>query len=405
MKQERINIIIVTVYFPPILSVASNRMLAFAKYLDKDRFNVSVVTISYDDKNRFEHKDGFLVYYMPNLQIIRMATFKKKSPYVVHKMKAAWNKVLVKTGSQEYKAWMKSAIQKVEELIKSDSENIILSSYPTEEPLNVCMKIKKKHPEVKWVADLRDAISNNPYLNESQRKKNLELEKQVIETADLVLTVSEPIKIDLLNKSAKVKCIELRNGFDFDSPDENYFGEQFTMTYAGTFYAERNPGRFFKVVIDLIESKRISVPVINFIGVSGGIIIPRQLKNIVNCVERIEYEKIVPFLFKSDALLLIQPGSEYKGLFSGKIFDYLGALRPIIALVDKNDVAAKLIEDCNAGFVASFDRDNEIEEAILKAHELWKNKQCLNFNKEIIAQHHRSVQVKDLGEHLITLVS
>ena len=44
-----------------------------------------------------------------------------------------------------------------------------------------------------------------------------------------------------------------------------------------------------------------------------------------------------------DANIMLHPRGERKGVYSGKLFDYISAQKPIIACVDKNDVAAELI--------------------------------------------------------------
>jgi hypothetical protein len=75
-------------------------------------------------------------------------------------------------------------------------------------------------------------------------------------------------------------------------------------------------------------------------------------------------------------------------------------MRPIIALIDKTDVAAQLIEECNAGFIADFYNIEEIEKAIIEAYILWKNKKTLSYNNSLIQLHHRAYQVK-IYEHLI----
>jgi glycosyltransferase involved in cell wall biosynthesis len=406
MKSEnKIHVILLSVYFPPILSVASNRMIAFAKYLDKDKFNVSVVTLYSDGSENVELPENVKVYYVKNSQFLKLATFKKHSSYLVHKLKALWNKIIISLNIPEYSSWQKGAYKKLKEIIEHDSQTIVIASFPVEEPLEVAIKIKAEFPEVKFIADLRDALSANPFVNEQIRSRYDNLEKRVLKSADIITTVSEPIIDDLKIKSTNSKIIfsEIRNGFDFKPGSIKKANNKFTITYAGTFYADRNPSHFFNALNSLIETKQIETPIVNFLGVSGGIIIPKVLKNTVNCFERVEYEQIIPKLKSSDALLLVQPGNGFKGLFSGKIFDYLGAMRPIIAAIDKNDVAAKLISDCNAGFVASFDNENEIANAILSAYKLWKNNESLKFNEELILEHHRSMQVLKLNQLILSL--
>ncbi|MBI5541114.1 MAG: hypothetical protein HY951_13695 [Bacteroidia bacterium] len=406
MKADsKIHVILLSVYFPPILSVASNRMIAFAKYLDKEKYNVSVVTLYSDGSENVELPDNVKVYYVKNSQFLKLATFKKHSSYLVHKLKALWNKIIISLNIPEYSSWQKGALKKLKDIIEPDSETIIIASFPVEEPLEVAIKIKTEFPKVKFIADLRDALSTNPFVNEQIRNRYDNLEKRVINSADIITTVSEPIIEDLKIKLTNNKIVfsEIRNGFDFLPGNINKVNDKFTITYAGTFYADRNPTHFFNALISLIETKQIEIPVVNFLGVSGGIIIPKALKEIVNCFERVEYEQIIPKLKSSDALLLIQPGNGFKGLFSGKIFDYLGAMRPIIAAIDKTDVAAKLIFDCNAGFVASFDNEKEISDAILSAYKLWKNNESLKFNEELILEHHRSKQVQKLNQLILSL--
>jgi hypothetical protein len=101
-------------------------------------------------------------------------------------------------------------------------------------------------------------------------------------------------------------------------------------------------------------------------------------------------------LKESDALLLVLDKSDYKGVYSAKIFDYLGAMRPIIAIIDKEDVAARLIQDCHAGFISGWNDINEITEAITGALEFWEKKQLPGFNISLIEAHHRKVLAQRL---------
>lgn len=406
MKTEnKIHVVLLTVYFPPILSVASNRMIAFAKYLDKEKFDVSVVTLSTDRIESTELCKNCKVYYIKNSQFLKLATFKKHRNYLVHKLKATWNKIIIATNIPEYSAWQKDAYKKLKEIIDPNSQTVVIASFPVEAPLEVAIKLKLEFPQLKFIADLRDALSTNPFVDGQVRNRYAKLEKKVLEFSDIITTVSKPIIDDLKNNSTncKIKFSEIRNGFDFKPEIISKSNEKFTITYAGTFYGDRNPTHFFNALINLLEAKQIETPIVNFLGVSGGILIPKALKGIVNCSERVEYDKVIPSLKTSDALLLILPGNEFKGLYSGKIFDYLGAMRPIIAAIDKEDVASKLINDCNAGFVATFNDEKEIAKAILSAYNLFNNKESLKYNEALILEHQRSMQVEKLNQIILSL--
>jgi len=77
----------------------------------------------------------------------------------------------------------------------------------------------------------------------------------------------------------------------------------------------------------------------------------------------------------SDALLLLIPeaGGRGRGILSGKVFEYLAAERPILALVPPDGAAAKLIRDTNAGIVAGPDDVVGIRDALLDLHARWRD--------------------------------
>jgi glycosyltransferase involved in cell wall biosynthesis len=78
---------------------------------------------------------------------------------------------------------------------------------------------------------------------------------------------------------------------------------------------------------------------------------------------------------ESDALLLLIPeaGGRGRGILSGKVFEYLAAERPILALVPPDGAAAKLIRDTNAGIVAGPDDVAGIRDALLDLHARWRD--------------------------------
>jgi glycosyltransferase involved in cell wall biosynthesis len=57
---------------------------------------------------------------------------------------------------------------------------------------------------------------------------------------------------------------------------------------------------------------------------------------------------------------------------SGKVFEYLAAERPILAVVPPDGEAAKLIEEIGAGLVAPPEDVPAIRDALLELHGRWK---------------------------------
>lgn len=393
------HIIILTSYYPPIISVASNRIYSFTKYLDKNNFEISVIfpfngnVVNYDIYIR--------VFPIKNSSLFKYYSFDKNTYFFLHKLRALWNRFLMFLNVPNTGDFSKKAYKKIEELIKPSEDTIIISSSPHIENHLIAKKVKENFTSVKWIADLRDALSNNPYIPHNQINKYYKVENIILSYADAITTVSKPILEDLqLKNKRNIPIIEIRNGFDFESCLKHSFNEQFTLVYAGTFYANRTPETFFKALISFIKEQSIIKFKIVFAGNTSGVKIPHELENFIIKYDKMPYNEVIKIIQNADALLMIQPPTTYKGVYTGKLFDYLGAMKPIIAIVDKNDVAAQLIKECNAGFIADFYNIEEIKTAIAEAYKLWQNRQTLNYNQYLILMHHRSYQVKIL-EHLI----
>ena len=136
-------------------------------------------------------------------------------------------------------------------------------------------------------------------------------------------------------------------------------------------------------------------------GTHENFTIPNEFKEQCVFLESVANERAIEILLQSDCNLMVHPPSEAKGIFTGKLFDYLSVRKPILALLDKDDVAAKLIEECRAGINCDFYDVPEIKSAILQLIHLWETKQTLNYDEDRIKLLHRRDQVKKLENQLL----
>ncbi len=390
---------ILTTYFPPTISIASNRMEAFAKYLNPDFFEVEVVTLA-TENSEVESLKNLKIKRLPNTSKLNFQKFSGKETFWFHKLKAAYNRILTYFLRNEHKSWQKAAEKYLFNELRVNPEAILLASYAPVAPILAAINLKIKFPKIFLITDFRDSMTN-PLVHPALLRYNHKIQTKALQKADLILSVSAPILTEFSNilGGQAHKLLEIRNGYDFELAPTTFFNTTFTISYIGTFYGERKPDYFFKALQQFIK-KTNSKLVVQLVGVGNSISIPHEIKDKVQVFPKIEHEQALQMMKQTDALLLLHPRSDYKGVFTGKIFEYLGSLRPIIATVDTQDVAAQLILECKAGFVAEFDQVDQIENAINKAYLLWKNKEKLNFNLELIAQQHRKNQVNILNEAL-----
>ena len=397
---SKTKLFIVTTYFTPTVSVASGRMLAFAKYLNKSYFDVIVITLGNSKKKECVQGVG-MVEYIENNLLIKAANFDKKTNYFLHKLKVLWNVFLRNVGHNHLGDWQKKACNFLGNELLQNPDSIVITSFSPDSPHVIAILLKEKKIPFYWVADFRDEMSNNPFLASNQlRNRYIKIESKIKRYADVTSTVSKPLSENCEKLFTKT-CLEIRNGFDFNQNIERIKNPLFTINFVGTFYGKIKPDVFFKALINVLP--HIDNLKINLFGRCSNILVPKALKDIVVFQGVVDSATSYAAMQEADVLLLIlNKNKNYKGVYSTKIFEYLGSGRHVLACIDKTDVANTLLVSCNAGYIADCDDVLDIQNAILTCYNDWKNDTMLDLNYDAISKLHRHYEVNKLNDFLIS---
>ena len=394
---------LLTTWFPPKHGVAVNRMLGFARYMNPERTSLSVVTDAPEGAPKQEVVSGVAVIRVTTSGLLGKAAFKAGEPRLLHLMKVAWNIAYGFIAGPADRSWVRNSVSVLERIHAEHPIDVIISSYAPAGPHLLAASFLRLHPEVKWVADMRDEMSLNPHLSGRERRALRAVEVEVNRLASAVTSVSQPIVADFRRLLPDVRHVEeIRNGYDHELKFEYGFNPVFTIAYSGSFYGLRKPTTFFKGLSVFL--KRTSARVkIRFIGVHRNFSIPPELEPCCEFVATKKADEVVREMAAADANLLVLPVVEGKGAFSGKIFEYLSVQKPIIAVVDPSDVAAGLIRELNAGFVADFNDERDIADAIEGAYRLWTDKCVIGTDSQKIRSLHRRYSVERLEKLIDSL--
>jgi len=391
------NILIISIYYPPKQSIASNRIYSFAKYLDKSRFNIFVHTI--DENIEYSNDlDSVVVSRVKNNPFFKTLPFTKRTNKILHYAKVLYNQAILRLQKNIYQEWIDNSFELLKKDIKENNIDLIISSFAPDASHILALKLKKEFSHIKWIADMRDEMSQSPYIDKKREKYYLKLEQQIFNEADALTTVSRPIldEFQRLNQNKKLLFREIRNGYDFDIVNKSYKNKIFTIRYVGSFYGDINPNNFLKAMARLLANNHIEEVNIEFIGVKTHFKIPQEVEKYLTIIPTVTHIEAIELMKKSDVLLLIHPSNGRKGVFTGKLFEYLATVRPILALIDEEDVASELIKEVNAGYVCDNQKIDDIEENILKLYNEYKQDKKRDVNINIIKKHHRKEQVKRL---------
>lgn len=222
-----------------------------------------------------------------------------------------------------------------------------------------------------WVADLRDMWFGNPYSQFSpwrQRLVDSRLERRVLGTAGGMVTVSGPLAEELRRRYPGTPADVVLNGYDAEdieraaptAPRPARGDEPLQLVYTGNLY----PGRDLRPLIEALhllgeEARSVRVEII---GNSDDAV--RQhyqpladARGVGHCfhwLPAVPHLESVRVQRSADALLLVMNTDPSEaGIYTGKIFEYIGARRPILLVGLATGVAAALVRERELGAVTT----------------------------------------------------
>jgi glycosyltransferase involved in cell wall biosynthesis len=188
--------------------------------------------------------------------------------------------------------------------------------------------------------------------------------------------VSEAIAAEVRGLDARGEVRVIANGCDFDdfAGLEYTPAPRFRITHTGSFFGKRNPRPFLQAFHDADLDA-----VARFVGDFRST--DREWAETLELGDRLELVDYLPraeslrYQRDSEVLLLLVPdaGGRGKGVLSGKVFEYLAAGRPILAVVPPDGAAADLIRETGAGVVVAPDDVDAIAAALVQLHSTYAN--------------------------------
>jgi len=383
------KILLIAYFFPPSPAIGAIRPSGFAKYLPEFDWQPIVLTVEPRDKSLI-HDHGENSYPVVRTKYIDIpSVFRRCLPVTGGKKRFSGRFPLTLDTSlsppsesknhlkkvmreliffpDQALGWYPSAVKAGLNCIRRYGVDIIWS---TSQPVttHLIAKYLKKKTGIPWVADLRDLWSQDIFewfVEKSSIRQKLEsrMDRRTLKEADAVVTISRPLAEQL--KSFHISLWDrthvITNGFD---PDD--FSDltpspagKFVITYTGSVYGgARDPSLLFEAVSALIREKEIDRArfAINFYGsgMAPALLAKRyRLEDVVEVFEHLPRAGVLQAQVNSNVLLVIQWNPRAAaGAYTGKIFEYLGARRPILAIAPTESVISELLRNTRAGIAS-----------------------------------------------------
>jgi glycosyltransferase involved in cell wall biosynthesis len=213
-----------------------------------------------------------------------------------------------------------------------------------------------------WVADFRDPWARAPWREDRFRfaiGAARVLERAVVSRCDRIVFVAGGNRDDFARSygaAAAARFDLVPNGCDpaeFDAlgPQPLAEPDRFVLLHAGSLYGGRRmPPSLIDAVTAAIARGAIDPATfrLRFLGAQppADAAALRDLGGVVEFRPRVAREESLRAMMSASALLLLQPGHTVS--VPGKVYEYLAAGRPILAIAEEGEIAT-LIRDCGAG--------------------------------------------------------
>ncbi|MGS4344415.1 glycosyltransferase family 4 protein [Myroides odoratus] len=404
-KIEKKKVLIVCYYWPPAGGPGVQRWLKFVKYLPD--FNIEPIVYVPEGAN-YPLIDTQLEQEVdPSITILK---HKIKEPYGLAKKLAGkraqtmssgmipqvrnqskWDKILLWIRGNMFIpdariGWVKPSVAYLTDYLKQhpDIETVITTGPPHSVHL-IGLALKKKL-SIKWFADFRDPWTTIGYhkelkLSDQAKEKHLALEHEVLNTADHLIVTSKTTRKEFETKTTKPIAI-ITNGYDVAHLGKIPLDEKFTVAHIGSFLSNRNPRVLWKAISELRRENPAFKAAfeLKLIGkISEDILNTLAEFKLLECTDNrgyVENQEALRQMRASQVLLLVEIDSDdTRAIIPGKLFEYMAAERPILAIGPEESDFFEIIQQTNVGRNALYSEKDKISEILLQYFELYQKQQ------------------------------
>lgn len=405
------RVLIITYYWPPCGGAGVHRWLKFSKYLPGFGWQPVIYTPENADypiidkslnsevgANIEELKRAIWEPYRWYNKFLGRKTGEKLNTGFLseNKKSSTKEKIAVWVRSNFFipdakKFWIKPSVRFLTRYLEVKPVDIIVSTGPPHSMHLIALGLKKKF-NIPWIADFRDPWTNIDFYHELilskwADRKQRRLENESIRNCDCLITIGKFMKNEFAALGAK-KVETITNGYDPENQSEieHVLDKKFSITHVGTIARSRNPEIFWKVISDLLktDSKFREYLIIKLVGkVDFSVqesIHKYGLDNHVRIISYLPHKQALQIEKTSSVLLLsINQTENAKGILTGKIFEYLNANRPILAIGPVNGDAAEILKETGTGVISGYIDENSLKENIYHYFKLFcKNELIAN---------------------------
>jgi glycosyltransferase involved in cell wall biosynthesis len=379
----------VAFHYPPEASSSGVlRTLKYSRYLAEFGWRVSVIT---PEISAYTVCDEGLIQQIPRgTRVIRTRYLNTKRHLSIRGVYPALLAV-----PDVWIGWLPWAVAAGQRVMASDPADVIYSTSPHATAHLIAYWLARRSGKA-WVADFRDPWYEDPPEPGTPdgavfRAANQSLEKLVIGRCDAVVTSTKALGAMLQERYPGKRPSDFHvilNGYDeADFPQVVSHvprkDPSLRIVHAGNINEQfRDPRPLLAALARLISAGQLAVAELDIQFVGGGpfgsslkmqsFLGSTPLSSAVSFLPREPYEVSLQRLFTADLLLLLQASDDTVGLVPAKLYEYLRAQRPILALV-KTGAVTEILEATGGGWIADPNDPASLDATLAEVIHNWRD--------------------------------
>ena len=387
------KVLIITYYWPPSGGSGVQRWMYFAKHLKQQGWIPFVITV--DEKYAsYRVLDKSLLTEVEDIHVTKTKTrellkwyslfFSGSKKRGIPQGEVKKNGLLSKLAAfirgnffipDARKGWNTYAGDESIKLIKNENIKIIITTGPPHSTHLIGSRLKGLLG-IKWFADFRDPwttvfYNKDLYRSNWAEKKDARLEKNVLRTADAILTTQGGSLVQKLRTKAPEQTFHvLPNGYDAKlmSSIKRTNVSHFHIVYTGLLTQNQDYRIFTKVLAAISENNRIRFSLAGQIPESILNFFKDELPKVeIDYKGYLSHEKALRLMKSGDLLLNFIFKSADEDMISGKIFEYLATKIPVLSIGNPNSEAGNLLAQGSFAEMIPINDKEAIQNFIIKA--------------------------------------
>jgi glycosyltransferase involved in cell wall biosynthesis len=350
-----VKVLIVSFVYPPYNSITGLGVSKVSRYLLETGWDVRVLCSRHDDvpdelpveipTGRITRTNFFDVNAIPKVLLGRSHVvrrgfeFNERGGLVTGLGRAYRNVVNFPDGQI---GWYRRAVAKGSEMVRADRPDVILGVASPWTSVLVAHTLSQRFG-IPWVGRYHDLWTDSRArgrvfpLGLVERR----LEDRVTRSAARVITVSSVWRDELAARFPSVPIAVAPFGFEPSDypPMPAPTGLPLSLAYTGRLYARQDPSKLFAAIRELITTGRVARDEIRlrFVGryldiARRGLVEADLPADVVRIDDPLPHAQAMALQQRASALVLFLGEDDDVGLLPAKMYEYLGARRPVLII-------------------------------------------------------------------------